>query len=152
MYFWKTKILAEDIKKDAISDKDWMKYFLFWIILATLGHYGMSMSPYEDMNAMLAEMIGIVGIIILGVSITFKTNMQGSGTAQNYFCRATALSIPIFINILFLSICVGVVMGIMEEALSISTFSNNWVMCIFALAIEAIYFWRINVHLKYINT
>jgi hypothetical protein len=152
MYFWKTGNLAQDIKEDSISDQGWMKYFLAWMLISTFSQYLMSLTPYEDTNAMVGEMIGIIGVIIFGVSITFKTNLSGSGTAQNYFSRAVALSLPIMIKLLILSIGVGVILGIIEESLSVPVINNPWVMCAFALILETLYFWRINVHLHYINT
>ena len=152
MYFWKTKKLAEEIRSDSISEQTWMKYFLAWIIFITLSQYVMSASPYENTNAMLVEIIGIVGVIIFGVSITFKTNLIGSGTAQNYFCRVTALSIPIMIKIIVLMIGVGITFGIIEDVLSLPLIDNTWLMSVLAIAIEILYFWRINVHIAYINT
>lgn len=152
MYFWKTEVLADDIKNNNVSDKDWMKYFLAWTLFSTLVPYLVSVSPYEDMSVMLAEMLVIVGVVIFGVSITFKTNLQGSGTAQNYFSRTVALSLPIVIKLFSFSLLFGFVLGIVGESFSLSSAASEWVLSAFAVSIEIIYFWRINVHLNHINT
>ena len=152
MYFWKTGDLANDIKNDEVPDHGWKNYFLAWSIIGTLSMYLVSIAPHENMDAMLVEMIGLVGITIFGISKTFGTNIEGGGTAQNYFSRSIALSVPLLVKFTVLSFFAGIVLGIAEGALSLPASGSQWALCALVLGIQILYFWRINVHLAYINT
>ena len=45
-----------------------------------------------------------------------------------------------------------IALGVVAEVAELSTESIDWLMVIFTVLIEALIFWRINVHLNYINT
>ncbi len=149
MYIWKTATLATDIKNDSVEPREWKKYYLAVSIFMTLAMYLTALLPRENMAAVLAEAIAMIGILIFGVSITYQSN-QGDG-GVDYISRMTALSFPITVKIFLISLLGGVLMGILSEEASLSEMFMEWGMVVFVAIIQIVFFWRINVHIKYIN-
>ncbi len=149
MYIWKTSALAEDIKNNSVGQKEWRKYYLAVSIFMTLAMYITAFSPRENIVAALVEAIFIVGILIFGVSFTYQSNKGDSGV--DYISRMTALTFPLLVKLFLLSILAGVLIGVFSEVLSLSEDIMEWFMVGFVSVIQAAFFWRINVHIKYIN-
>ena len=121
-------------------------------ILLTIGMYLAMLSPQSDIRILLVEAIAIVGVIIFGVSITFNTNQAGNGTGMNYIARVTALSLPILVRLFVLSLVFGIFLGFGSEVLSFPIGIQNWLMTSMTVFIEALFFWRLNIHLQYITS
>lgn len=149
MYVWKTGSLSEDIKKNTISQKEWKKYYLAVSTFMTLAMYLTAISPRDDLMAVMIEAILIVGILIFGVNITYKSNKGDSGS--DYIPRMTALSLPILIKLFLLSLLFGVLLGFLSEAFSLSESVIEWLTVCFVVLVQVLFFWRINTHIKYIN-
>ncbi|WNO10612.1 hypothetical protein [Teredinibacter sp. KSP-S5-2] len=149
MYIWKTRSLAEDIKNNRISSNEWKKYYLAVSIFMTVSLYLLMLSPRENTTAVLVESIAMVGILIFGVSFTYRSNMGDDGV--DYISRMTALTFPILIKLFLISLLGGVVIGVLSEALSFSITVLEWSTTFFSILIQVIFFWRINIFLKYIN-
>ena len=152
MYIWRTSDLSEDIKNDTLSDNEWKNYYLAGSILLTIAMYISMLTPTSDMLVVLFEAIVIVGVIIFGVSITFNTNQAGNGTGMNYIARVTALSLPILVRLFVLSLVLGIFLGFCSEILSFPMSMQNWLMMALTVLIEVLFFWRLNLHLQYINS
>ncbi len=149
MYIWKTSSLAADIKNGVVGGREWKNYYLAVSIFITLSMYLAALAPREHLVAVLVEAIAVVGILIFGVSITYQTNKGDRGV--DYISRMTALSFPILVKLLVVGLLFGVLIGIVGEVASFSEFVMEWFMVAFSVAIQVIFFWRINVHLKCIN-
>ena len=148
MYIWRTSKLSEEIKDGQISDNEWKKYILTWLVIFTLSLYMMTFIPYNNLTVMLFELIGTIGVLIFGISITFKTNKNNGST---FISRFIALSVPLTFRIGALSLLIGVLAGALEENI-LTTNSVDWLLAFSAIVIQIIYFWRVNAHLQYINT
>jgi flagellar biosynthesis protein FliQ len=149
MYIWKTGSLATDIKNDNVESREWKKYYLALSIFFTLAMYLTALTPRENMVALLIEAIAMVGILIFGVSITYQSNKGDVGV--DYISRMTALSFPITIKIFLVSLLGGLLVGILSEVISVSEAALEWVMVGFVSVIQIAFFWRVNIHMKYIN-
>ena len=146
MYFWKTGALANDIKNNDVSEKDWMHYF----IATTLIIFSLiKLSPIMNAVPVIVELITISIITIIGISITFNTNQRNNGS--NYVARATALTLPITIKVMTISLIFGIFLGIATEMGILTLEAQEWVTVIFAALIQTVYFWRLNVHFNYIS-
>lgn len=149
MYLWNTEFLATDIKNGNVSEREWKNYYLAISVFFTLALYLAVLIPTGSVISVLVEAIAMVGVLIFGVSITYQSNKGDNGV--DYIPRMTALSLPITIKLLLLSVLFGFLVGIVDEAASFSEAAFDWLMTGFVVAMEALFFWRLNVHVKRIN-
>ncbi len=152
MYFWKTGNLSTDIKEANVPDKDWMKYFLAWMILTVLSQYMYAVTPYENMDVLVVEMIIVIGSIIFGLSITFNTHLKTGGKALTYIPHFVAVGFPITIKVMVLSVLIGIGIGIAGEIFQLTEMQTSWGAIPIIAIVQFIYYWRVNEHLRYINT
>lgn len=152
MYFWKTASLAKDIKENKLSDNDCKQYYLAGAIFVSLSMYFLRVSPPGEAMIILIEAILAIGIMIFGVQATYNTNLASDGSNSNYVQRMVALSFPLSIKIFVLVIFFGVVLGVVNELASIETSVQTYIYSAFGVLVEVLIFWRLNSHLKSINT
>ncbi len=152
MYYLNTKALSEDIKNLELTDNDWKNYYLAVTIFLTLSMYVINFAPRVEVTPILVESILITGILIFGVSITFKTHQSSKNEAASYISKMTALSFPIMINFFLLSILLGIILAIAESINPSLKVFEPWVLVVLSVTVQALVFWRLNVHLQYINT
>ena len=146
MYFWNTRQLAEDIRSSKLSDNDWKNYFLAVSILATLVLYLTSLAPRAATSALLLEVILMIGILRFGISVTFNTHKTNDKNVAGYISKIVALSLPLSIKLMALSLGFGIILGILEAG------NQEWLICAVTVTIQALLFWRLNIHLQAINT
>jgi len=147
MYWWNTRHLARNLKENLLSEYDKMKYFLATSLLVTLGIYLSYFDARNSYTAILTEALLMILIIIFGIRRTFKTNNGNEGS--EYIVRMTCLSFPILIKLFVLGFILGLVLGI--ASVGVEIVKNDWITLIFSVSFEALYFWRLNIHLKHIN-
>ena len=152
MFIWKTTELANAIKENTLTEKDWKQYYLAGSIVMIIALYLTQLEPRIEINtqSLIVEAVLMVVIAVIGINITFKTNQNNNGS--NFVARITALSFPIFIKIGVFSFLLGIALVLVAEGAELSPEFIDWLMVISAVLIEALFFWRINVHLNYINT
>jgi hypothetical protein len=151
MYFWKTNELAEAIKNGNVSERDWKSYYLASNIFLLVSIYLSALSPRSGGTILyLVEAALIVAITIFGINFTFKTNEALNG--NNYIARVTALGFPILIKIFIFGILIGFIDAGLAEAKIIEDASEPITLTIFTVLAQAFFFWRVNFHLKIINT
>ena len=146
MYFWNTNELSQNIKISKLSDNDWKNYYLAMSIMGMLGLYLTALSPRENTMALLVEAISMIGILIFGISITFKTHKTNDKNVASYISKMVALSFPISIKFLVLSFGFGIILGIVEAR------NQEWSITAMTVTFQALIFWRLNIHLQAINT
>lgn len=149
MYIWKTASLATDIKNGIVGAGEWKKYYLAISIFMTVALYLSALTPRENMVAVLVEAIAIIGILIFGVSITYQSNQGDSGV--DYIPRMTALAFPVMVKVFLLSLLAGILVGILGEVALLSGTVMEWIMVAFVILVQILFFWRINIYIKYIN-
>ncbi len=148
MYIWKTSKLSEELRDNKVPDSDWIKYALIFLIFYTVTPYLMILALYASNEAMITEAIGILVVSILGVGVTYRTNNRDGKT---YILRSIALSIPLSFRFVALSVLVG--MAIVSFDFGDQHYFIIELLSTFSvIALQALYFWRLNVHLKYINS
>ncbi|AIV07847.1 membrane protein [Vibrio harveyi] len=148
MYIWKTSKLSEELRDNKVPDSDWIKYALIFLIFYTVTPYLMILAPYASNEAMITEAIGILVVSIFGVGVTYRTNNRDGKT---YILRSIALSIPLSFRFVALSVLVG--MAIVSFDFGDQHYFIIELLSTFSvIALQALYFWRLNVHLKYINS
>jgi len=111
--------------------------------------YLFALTPRENITSVLVEAISMIGILIFGISITYTTNKGDDGI--DYVSRMTALTFPVTVKLFILSLFFGILIVIANEMASLSEQLIDWAFVIFTVVIQMAFFWRINVHLKYIN-
>ena len=152
MYFWNTKALSEDIKNSTVSDNDYKNYYLAGSIFITLSMYLVALSPREDSTSVLLEAILMIGILIFGISTTFNTHQTGGTNIPDYISKMTALSFPLMVKFFTLSFFVGLGLGAAKNADFSFEFSQEWMIFVLSVSVQALMFWRLNCHLQSINT
>ena len=150
MYIWKTNKLSTDIKENNLTEKDWKQYFLAGGILLTVSMYLIQTTARTNMITLSIEALLMVVITVVGINMAFKTNQNNNGS--NFVARITALSFPLTIKLIVVSIFFGIILGVANEMSPISIDQEEWAFAIFTTVIQVIFFWRINAHLTYINT
>ena len=150
MYIWKTDKLSSDIKENTLTEKDWKDYFLASAILISLSMYMIQTLPRTNMLSLMVEAILMIAITVIGINIAFNANHENKGT--NFVARITALSFPLSIKIIATSFVFGIILGFLNEMDPISTENEEWAYTAFTVLIQILFFWRIKVHLTYINT
>jgi len=152
MFIWKTTELANAIKENTLTEKDWKQYYLAGSIVMIIALYLTQLEPRIEINtqSLIVEAVLMVVIAVIGINITFKTNQNNNGS--NFVARIIALSLPIIIKSTVFLVLFFIALGVVAEVAELSTESIDWLMVIFTVLIEALIFWRINVHLNYINT
>jgi len=148
MYIWNTKKLATDIKNNNLTEHDKMKYYLVYSVIVTI-FLTISSRPFT--LPLLVEQILSVGIIIFGISITFKTNKGNKGS--DYIARVTCLSLPIFIKIVLLCFGGGIIIGVLVVLMGGNSpaMFTEWATTAIATFAGIATFWRINTHLRFVN-
>jgi len=115
----------------------------------TLGVYLAVLTPRENMVSVLVEAILMIGILIVGVGITYQSNQGDDGI--DYISRMTALSFPVLIKMLLISVLGGIIIGVLSVAGSFSEELVEWCFVLFAVIIQVLFFLRINIYIKPIN-
>lgn len=151
MYIWKTKALAEELKKDTLPDKDRFLHLLFFVaiqaFLIELSVYnGQIVTPYN-----LAVSAALVGITIIGTWFCYRANQSGDG--KDFTGRYVCMWLPLAVRIALLAaavmlafIPIGAVL-IGPEYLE----SGTWIDAVFLLLFELFFYWRLSVALQLIS-
>ena len=151
MVFWKTKKLAEDIRDDAIPVTDWRNYYIVVSIIGILSINLVELEPRSNFDSMWIEFIATIVVLVIGIHITFMTNLSKDGGVNDFIGRAVALSVPLSIKIILLSVLFGISIAIINEFYEVSSILESWLTTIFSIFIQVLFFWRLNIHLHNIN-
>ena len=154
MYFWNTNELSQTIKSSKLSDNDWKNYYLAVSIMTLVGGYlnGLDVSPRENTMAFLIEALSMIGITIIGISITFKTHKTNDRNVASYISKMVALSVPITIKMLVLVFVFGFIQGIAQASNAFAVIYSEWSTTAIMVTFQALIFWRLNIHLRAINS
>ena len=151
MYYWNTKELADQIKEGSVSEKEKKNYFIVISIIVTLSAYSVIGSEITNPMGIFVMIVLDILITIFGINITFNTNQGNEGS--DYIARVTMLSLPILIKLcvfgVIIIVCVLIAAGASEKA---EVNLDQWPMVLLSAVFGLIYFWRINVHLRRMNT
>lgn len=147
MYFWKTAQLANAIKTDTITGQDRKNYYLGTSIITLSVMYLAIIGGTDNIKITLIEGLLSLAIMVAGIHWTFKTN-----PGKDYIERVILLSFPIFIKIYTFAFLAGIAIGIFYASGQPETdHRTSWLTLALGIAIQVIYFWRLNKHLQTIN-
>ena len=150
MYYWKTEALADQIKEASISEKEKKNYYIAISILSSLAVCSFIGSDTTADMAILVMCVLAILITIVGINMTFKTNQGNEGT--DYIARVTALSLPILIKLFVFGVIIGIVAIAAGASGKAEVNLGQWPMVLMSVVSQLIFFWRLNVHLRHINT
>jgi len=148
MYIWKTKVLAEDLKSNSLSQNEYKKYYVATAVITLIGFYLSMFEPPEHYEPVIFEAICSIIITVIGINIIFKTNGGNNGT--HFLNRAIPLTLPLMFKVIAASIVFGIALEVLRE-LGYTPLLISWSYSAFIVLIQIVVFWRINVHIKYIN-
>jgi hypothetical protein len=149
MYFWKTTQLAADIKNNKVSEKSKMYYYLLLTSLSNIMAYEFLMELSYDMTAALSELLLTFLVIIIGTLVTFNTNKGEGGV--DYIARVVMLGLPISIKIIALMLTLSIFLSeIVFYYWAYDLLTDTFISIGVVLA-SVLMFYRLNVHLKFIN-
>lgn len=154
MYFWKTKELANQIKAGKISEEISKNYFIAYSVLIWIFSFPPENSGIISRIPLIAGYILVAIITIVGINITFKTNKGNDG--NNYIQRVIMLGLPIIIKLLIISFITAFIVNVIGLSIGFihqgTMDINPWVVCFVLVLWQLIFYWRLNIHLNYINT
>ncbi|HEY9826673.1 MAG TPA: hypothetical protein V6D19_14605 [Stenomitos sp.] len=145
MYFWKTQLLAEDVKKKTINEASFKNYYMGTSVLTTICFYLAMLQPPENMRAWATESLITLIITIVGINVAFKAN--GGGSGHRFIEKAVIFSFPLLIKVIVAGLIIGVVIGALEMA-GTSKFQLEWGTTISIIVIEVVFYWRLVTHIK----
>ena len=151
MFYWKTEELAEQIKEGNISEELKKNYYLATSVIMIVSTYLAMAVGIQNSMATLTECVLVLIITVLSINIIFATNHGNDGT--DFISRVVMLGLPILIKLLVFAFTAGLIIGIYSGASGQTDLGmNGWDSTIISVLVQVIFFWRINVHLWYINT
>lgn len=149
MYHWNTRALAEDLKKNSVSEKDKLRYFLA-LLLLNLIVSSLPDGPFHPAWWLVSSST-VLFIMILGMLHCYRQNLKGDGLRfiERFICLAWPLSVKfsllallvifgVFCTLLF----VRIVADFSPSALGIGMIVSASVLML------GITFWRMGVHLR----
>ena len=151
MYLLNTKELADQIREGRVSEREKKNYYIVISVIGSLSAFSLIESDITNPMVILVMIVLSILITIFGINITFNTNQGNEGS--DYVARITMLSLPVSIKVVIL---VGVIGGCAGFAGGAGGYADirldQWPMVLVSAVTELIVFWRINVHLRHINT
>ncbi len=145
MYFWKTHLLAKELKEKSISEDAFKNYYIATSIVFALAYYIALLEPLQNLFALAIEATGVVIVTILGLNAAFQANGGSSGVS--FLNRVVSMSFPLSIKV----VVFGIILGLFFSVVGLSKSQEEWITAISGIAIQAVFFWRIVVYLRSIN-
>lgn len=150
MYFWKTAQLADDIKNNKVSEKSKMYYYLLMMLMFNVFAYSFLLDlGAEDVSVDIFEMIITTVILVGGILINFKANKGVDGV--DYMARVIMLGVPIAIKLTIVMMLFGFILFEIVYAYWGFDILTDWFVLGQVTVTSVLFYWRVNVHLKYIN-
>jgi ABC-type antimicrobial peptide transport system permease subunit len=148
MYFWKTKLLVDDLRNNSIEAKSLKNYYLASSIILTVGFYLSSIQPRENLAALATEAIATIALTILGLNAAFNAN--GGSVGVSFLNKVVSISFPLLIKVLVAGVALSIGLGVVDGA-GASHAIREWVQSIGTTAITAVMYWRLAVHIRSTN-
>ena len=150
MYFWKTAQLADDIKNNKVNEKSKMYYYLLMMIMFNIFAYSFLLDlEAENSSVDVFEMIITTLLLIGGILINFKANNGENGV--DYMARVVMLGLPIAIKLTIIMLLLGLLLFEIVYAYWDFDIFTDWFIFCQSIVVTILFYWRVNVHLKYIN-
>ncbi len=134
MRIWKSKKLAEELARDALSEREKVTYFVFTAVLWTASALIRNPKPWTIFDNI--QLLSIA-ITILGYVMCFRVNMAGDGRC--FVERAVILSVPLTFQVFVAALCVRLLArAVFPDWVKSPVFSP-----VFADSMTGYFFWRL---------
>jgi len=152
MYFWKIKLLVEELKTGKVEQKQRLHYLLAWVVFGTLFVYlgigmGEKLSQY-----LVIEMVGAVTICVFGTLICFSTNSRGDNKEfiDRYICLGIPVGIRTFAIVIPMYIVTIIIGYIILGKGFFNPINNNRGLSelIFSLLSDVLFYYMLNNNIK----
>ncbi|MCK5884861.1 MAG: hypothetical protein KAG61_14325 [Bacteriovoracaceae bacterium] len=146
MYFWKTELLADDLKNERLSSVDEFCYFLIFNILSVIALFAMFLpSPDFPTLEFVDVLLGSL-IYITGLCICYRTNSSGDGSS--FTVRFVSLGLPLCIRY---AVRLGVAL-IIAALFVRDSFLFDLISVFFSNVFLLVWMFRLNLWMKYISS
>lgn len=144
MYYWNTPALVAELRGDSVSEADFKGYYLFSSVLAMLSVYLVALDTRENLQAWGLEAVVATLIMILGVNAAYAAN--GGAGGSRFVEKAVAISFPLLLKTLAAGALVGFI-----SVFWLGERQGEWIQTITSLIIQAVFVWRLIVHVRATN-
>jgi hypothetical protein len=151
MYIWKTQQLVNDLRAGPLDEGELKNYYLVYaIIISVVSHTGTNVPLDESMFVLVFNVIGSIMITIIGINAAFKAN--GGSAGSRFIEKAVSISLPLTIKL-----TVGFVLFfvlfffLLSENFELNESQIEWIFIVGSLVIEAVFMWRLTVHVRATN-
>jgi len=98
MYIWKSTDLANDLRNNNVTEKEKLKYILFWVLATAIASDPFLYTDYEYvLNDAVMSLVMLV-IAASGTIYCYKINKGGDN--KDFINRYICLSIPVGVRVL----------------------------------------------------
>ena len=146
MHIWNTKDLIAELASGKLSEWEMTQYVIatgvFWSILGG----NISSSHFETMDWLLNAAYAI----ITGVGIYYCFTINRKTDNKNFIIRLTVLSWPVALRWLLLTVTSLIVLAFIFRLITGSnkSLTEHWVMDIYMLFLEGLYFIMLAMYIK----
>jgi uncharacterized membrane-anchored protein len=121
MYLWNISVLESKLKAGTITQRQYLGYFLIFVMLFTVGTEISGYMPDEASLESILSSCFVIFSTLLGVLACYTANRKGDD--KDFLERYIALSLPIGIKMTVLFICLMVVYMLVLYVLAPQEFS-----------------------------
>jgi len=151
MYLWKTKNLAIRLKEDSLTQVEKKNQYIAMTVFTTIFMYIAIIGGGSDINLAVIEALLACVFAILGLNYLFSSN--GGENGVRFIERVVLLSLPILIKVFLATFLVSIVFGFIAVAIGQAALAESYLpILLLNLSLQLVYYWRVNVHLNFINT
>lgn len=150
MYLWKTKDLAIRLKEDSLTKIEKKNQYIAMSVFMTLSMYIAIIGGGHELSLAVIEALLACILAIWGLNFLFGSNGGVNGT--RFIERVVMLSLPILIKVFLATFLVGLIFGVVAVALGQVAFAESYLpILVLNLSFQLVYYWRVSVHLQFIN-
>ena len=149
--FWNTGVIAAQLSRGEIGERDGLLYFVANSVLWTVNlYYGVMVGAKYDW-LLFYELLVVLTITIFGLLKCFEAN--GGAEGNQFVLRATCLSFPLGIKVSLLSVASGwgiyYIFPRVVDPMSFRDPTRLYLLLMFLLAagLTAFFYWRLWLHL-----
>ena len=123
MYLWKPNNLANDLRNNDITEKEKLKYMLFWVVATAIAS---DPAIHIDYNYVLNDTILSIALLIISVVGTiYCYKINKSGDNEDFISRYVCLSIPVGIRALTVLAAIIIIAITIDLSFEINILGSN---------------------------
>ena len=123
MYLWKASNLANDLRNNNVSEKEKLKYMLFWVISTTIVSDPAMHIDYE--YVFNDTILSIVMLLISAAGTVYCYKINKNGDNADFISRYVCLSIPVVIRSLSVLAAIIIVAITIDLSFEINIFGSD---------------------------